>query len=138
MKPRRKFRTEIINVIYRYELIKAEISINEVFELNNEIDAEQLDQIEKIAKNYEYYKRTISSFFNKNINWDKVSPLIRAILINATHELLTISPRIVINEAIEITKIYFDTEANLYKMVNAILQNIYKHFVINEVISMSK
>ncbi|MBZ4204249.1 transcription antitermination factor NusB [Mycoplasma tauri] len=138
MKPRRKFRTEIINVIYRYELIKSEISINEVFELNNEIDAEQLDQIEKIAKNYEYYKRTISSFFNKNINWDKVSPLIRAILINATHELLTISPRIVINEAIEITKIYFDTEANLYKMVNAILQNIYKHFVINEVISMSK
>ncbi|MBZ4212391.1 transcription antitermination protein NusB [Mycoplasma sp. U97] len=138
MKPRRKFRTEIINVIYRYELIKAEISINEVFELNNEIDAEQLDQIEKIAKNYEYYKKTISSFFNKNINWDKVSPLIRAILINATHELLTISPRIVINEAIEITKIYFDTEANLYKMVNAILQNIYKHFVINEVISMSK
>ncbi len=48
--------------------------------------------------------------------------------------LFSITPKVVINEAVEITKYFYDTESNFYKLVNAIVQNIYKYFVINEAI----
>ncbi|WP_338822429.1 transcription antitermination factor NusB [Mycoplasmopsis felifaucium] len=132
---RRQFRINIINVIYRYELMNEDIDINKIFEQNKELSSEEIKQLEQIALNYKYYKNVIISFFKTNYEWSKVSPLIRAILINATHELFSIAPKVVINEAVEITKTYFEDENNLYKMVNAILQNIYKFLTLNELIS---
>ncbi|WP_029513830.1 transcription antitermination factor NusB [Mycoplasmopsis primatum] len=134
MKLRREFRTGIINIIYKYELLALTLNPSVIFENESDLNSDQFNQLELIAKNYDYYKKIIIKFLNNN-NWDKISPLIRAILINASHELMTIDPKIVINEAIEITKSFFDTEANLYKFVNAILENIYKYYVINEAIS---
>ncbi|WP_406616767.1 transcription antitermination factor NusB [Mycoplasmopsis adleri] len=131
---RRQFRVNIINIIYKYELLDKELNSEQVFLENKDLNNVEFKQLELIAKNYNYYKSLIIQFLKTNYPWTKVSPLIRAILINATHEFFTIEPKIVINEAIEITKSYFDTEANLYKMVNAILQNIYKYLVINEAI----
>ncbi|WP_027334720.1 transcription antitermination factor NusB [Mycoplasmopsis felifaucium] len=132
---RRQFRINIINVIYRYELMNEDIDINKIFEQNKKLSSEEIKQLEQITLNYKYYKSVIISFFKTNYEWTKVSPLIRAILINATHELFSIAPKVVINEAVEITKTYFEDENNLYKMVNAILQNIYKFLTLNELIS---
>lgn len=134
MLSRRQFRTGIINTIYRYELANEELNINEIFETDKDLNNEQFLQVEKISKNYSFYKKTILQFFKENFPWEKATPLVRAILLNGAHELLFIDPKIVINEAVEITKTYYGSEANLYKMVNAVLENIYKFFVASEAI----
>ncbi|WP_027120873.1 transcription antitermination factor NusB [Mycoplasmopsis lipofaciens] len=132
MLSRRKFRLGNIGVIYKYELFDKEININEVFQENQDLTNEQFLEIEKLKKNYSFYKKIISSFLNADWKWERISPLLRAILIYAVHELFLIEPRIVINEAVEITKYYFEDEKNYYKWINAILQNIYKYLVVQE------
>ncbi|UUD34899.1 transcription antitermination protein NusB [Mycoplasmopsis caviae] len=134
MQNRRQFRLGIINVLYRYELMEQKININELFESESNLSNEQFLHLEKISKNYEFYKKSISQFFKESWIWERVSPLIRAILINGAHELMSIEPKIIINESVEITKYYFDSEKNFFKMVNAILENVYKFFVLNEII----
>ncbi|WP_029905695.1 transcription antitermination protein NusB [Mycoplasmopsis opalescens] len=130
---RREYRLGIIRVLYAYELMDQPLNIQEIFENNPTLNEEQIKHIEQLSRGYENYKNVIKRFIHEKWSWERTSPLIRAILLNASYELLTIKiPRIVINEAIEITKYFFEDEKNYYKMVNAILQNIYKYFVINE------
>ncbi|VEU60692.1 transcription termination factor [Mycoplasmopsis bovigenitalium] len=132
MKSRRKNRIEIVNVLYSCELLN-QYNLKSIFELNDELTSEQFLQIEKIALNKEYLIRIISRFLDKK-TWEQESPLIRAILLNATFELLMIDPKIAINEAIEVTKDFFGEENNLHKHVNKVIDNVYKFFVINEAI----
>ncbi|EIN15415.1 Transcription termination factor NusB [Mycoplasmopsis agalactiae 14628] len=134
MKSRREYRLGIINVLYKYELLDSKLSAGQIFSDESDIDNEQFKQLELISLNYDYYQKTILKFLSQSTTWSKLPPLIRAILLNATHELMSISPKIVINEAVEITKSFYEQEANFYKLVNALLQNIYKYFVINEAI----
>lgn len=134
MQNRRQFRLGIINVLYRYELMDQKINVNELFDSESNLSNEQFSHLEKIAKNYDFYKKAVSQFLKEGWSWERISPLIRAILINGAHELMSIEPKIIINESVEITKYYFEDEKNFYKMVNAILENVYKFFVINEVI----
>ncbi|MCE6114634.1 transcription antitermination factor NusB [Mycoplasmopsis agalactiae] len=134
MKSRREYRLGVINVLYKYELLEAKLLPSQIFSDESGIDNEQFKQLELISLNYDYYQKTILKFLNQNTAWTKLPALIRAILLNATHELLSISPKIVINNAVEITKSFYEQEANFYKLVNALLQNIYKYFVINEAI----
>lgn len=132
MKSRRKNRIEIVNVLYSCELLN-QYDLKSIFELNDELTSEQFLQIEKIALNKEYLIRILSRFLDKK-TWEQESPLIRAILLNATFELLMIDPKIAINEAIEVTKDFFGEENNLHKHVNKVIDNVYKFFVINEAI----
>lgn len=132
MKSRRKNRIEIVNVLYSCELLN-QYNLKSIFELNDELTSEQFLQIEKIALNKEYLIRIISRFLDKK-TWEQESPLIRAILLNATFELLIIDPKIAINEAIEVTKDFFGEENNLHKHVNKVIDNVYKFFVVNEAI----
>ncbi|ADV34683.1 hypothetical protein MBIO_0840 [Mycoplasmopsis fermentans PG18] len=134
MQNRRQFRLGIINVLYRYELMDQKINVNELFDSESNLSNEQFSHLEKIAKNYDFYKKAVSQFLKEGWSWERISPLIRAILINGAHELMSIEPKIIINESVEITKYYFEDEKNFYKMVNAILEKVYKFFVINEVI----
>ncbi|MCE6061725.1 transcription antitermination protein NusB [Mycoplasmopsis agalactiae] len=134
MKSRREYRLGVINVLYKYELLEAKLLPSQMFSDESDIYNEQFKQLELISLNYDYYQKTILKFLSQNTAWTKLPALIRAILLNATHELLSISPKIVINEAVEITKSFYEQEANFYKLVNALLQNIYKYFVINEAI----
>lgn len=83
------------------------------------------------------------SLLDHDWKWERISPLVRAILLNGASEMFYIEPKIVINEAIEITKSFFVPEPiyndkekivnehNLkqYRFVNAILQNYYKLLV---------
>lgn len=134
MKSRRNYRLGIISVIYKYELLGEKLSSDQIFSEESDIDNEQFKQLELISLNYDYYQKTILKFLNQNTAWTKLPALVRAILINTTQELFSITPKVVINEAVEITKYFYDTESNFYKLVNAIVQNIYKYFVINEAI----
>ena len=133
MQSRRDFRIDIINVLYKYELLSKPLDMGQIFEAESGLNNEQFKQLELISKNYFFIKNNIEKFLREDYSWERISPLIRAILINATQEYFLIPPKVVVNEAIEITKIYFDDADNYYKVVNAILQNIYQDFVKNEV-----
>lgn len=133
MQSRRDFRIGIINVLYKYELLSKPLDMGQIFEAESGLNNGQFKRLELISKNYFFIKNNIEKFLRKDYSWERISPLIRAILINATQEFFLIPPKVVVNEAIEITKIYFDDADNYYKVVNAILQNIYQDFVKNEV-----
>ena len=133
MQSRRDFRIGIINVLYKYELLSKPLDMGQIFEAESGLNNEQFKQLELISKNYFFIKNNIEKFLREDYSWERISPLIRGILINATQEYFLIPPKVVVNEAIEITKIYFDDADNYYKVVNAILQNIYQDFVKNEV-----
>ncbi|ADE19556.1 transcription antitermination protein NusB [Mycoplasma crocodyli] len=131
-KSRRQNREEVIQVLYRFELFNEKIDAAIAFQEFSFLSNEQVKFIEKIDNNYDFLKSIIAKFLNQNWAWLRIPPLIKAILINASAELFTIPPRIVINEAVEITKDYFcmtPDDDKYYKFVNAILQNVYKAIV---------
>lgn len=128
----RRTRIEIINILYQNELFEKTINLDQLFLEEKELSNLAFKKIEKIANHYQFFVQTIKLFIHQNWKWQRISPLIRAILILGAYELMEIDqPKIVINEAIELTKMYFDDEIQ-FKMVNAILQNIYKYYLKNE------
>ncbi|VEU59006.1 transcription antitermination protein NusB [Mycoplasmopsis gallinacea] len=141
MKTRTQSRIEVINVIYQHELLERSLNIEQIFENHSELDQCQIQLLQKIANNYQFLKSTLIKLFNTNWQWERVSPLVRAILINAAAEMFSIQPKIVINEAVNITKLFLGNDkdepnskaAKLYKFVNAILENYYKLLVKLEV-----
>lgn len=141
MKTRTQSRIEVINVIYQHELLERSLNIEQIFENHPELDQYQIQLLQKIANNYQFLKSTLIKLFNTNWQWERVSPLVRAILINAAAEMFSIQPKIVINEAVNITKLFLGNDkdepnskaAKLYKFVNAILENYYKLLVKLEV-----
>ncbi|KKB26968.1 Transcription termination protein NusB [Mycoplasmopsis meleagridis] len=134
VKSQRDLRIEIINVIYAAELLNEQINLSDLFNADNDLSNKQFKILENIKSNYDFYKKIIESFLKETWQWNRISPLHRAIMLNATNEFMSqIPPRIVINEAIEITKIYFDDHT--YKMINAILESIYKYLINIEVLS---
>ncbi|QBF34449.1 transcription antitermination protein NusB [Mycoplasmopsis phocirhinis] len=129
-KPRRLNRIEIINVIYACELLE-DYNLARIKEVHDELNEEQFLQIEKIVQNKHNLTKIIDKFLTDK-NWKQESPLIRAILLNSVLEMFSINPKIVINEAIEVTKDFFGEESNLYKHVNKVIDNVYRFFVVNE------
>ncbi|QKT05419.1 transcription antitermination factor NusB [Mycoplasma sp. OR1901] len=135
-KTRRELRIEVISVLYKYELLGEKINLEEVkeeFNLNNE----QLKTLKRIENSYVFSKNIFNRLLNENWSWNRIDPLIRAILINAASEFKLIQPKIVFNEAIEITKMYYpleEGEQNRDKknLVNGILENFYKAILLIE------
>ncbi|WP_051616775.1 transcription antitermination protein NusB [Mycoplasmopsis sturni] len=142
-KGRRKSRLEVIQVLYKYELLNENIEISDVFENYEFLDRSQIQKIDTIAKNYKTLKGFLISLLDYDWKWTRISPVIRAILLNGASEMFYIEPKIVINEAIEITKSFFvpekiynekdqvinEHDLKQYRFVNAILQNYYKLLV---------
>ncbi|QSF13587.1 transcription antitermination protein NusB [Mycoplasma sp. Mirounga ES2805-ORL] len=127
MKNRRQNRKEIISIIYKYYLLEREFNLNQLFEEEDDLDNSQFNELKEIFININKYELIIKPFLKDGWTWDRISPLIKGILIYATYEFAITPPKIVVNEAIEITKEYFDVEGNEdYKMVNAILSNVFK------------
>ncbi|MGV2392961.1 UNVERIFIED_CONTAM: hypothetical protein O8I53_08330 [Campylobacter lari] len=65
-KSKRVYRTEIINVIYQYELLNKELKINDIFESHPELNNEQFHDLEKICKNYVYITNIIKNFLRED------------------------------------------------------------------------
>lgn len=128
-------RIEIISEIYTTQLLDEKLSYKQIAENNPELNSEQILKLSQIEKRLDFIQRIFLKLINNDWPWERMSPLIRAILINAANEFWYLEPKIVINEAVEITKMFFGTpeedgretiENRLYKYVNALLQNFYK------------
>ncbi|EIE41292.1 transcription anti-termination factor NusB [Mycoplasmopsis canis UFG1] len=134
-KPMRIQRIEVISEIYTTQLLDEKLSYKQIAENNPELNSEQILKLSQIEKRLDFIQRIFLKLINNDWPWERMSPLIRAILINAANEFWYLEPKIVINEAVEITKMFFGTpeedgretiENRLYKYVNALLQNFYK------------
>ncbi|AIA29302.1 antitermination protein NusB [Mycoplasmopsis californica HAZ160_1] len=130
MKSRRTNRIEIVNAIYACELLQ-NYDLKSIFENNDHLEMEQFKQIQKVVSNVDVFRKVIEKFLEIK-TWEQESPLVRAIILNATYELFSIPPKVAINEAVEITKDFFGEESNLYKHVNKVLDRVYKYSVANE------
>lgn len=116
-----KKRTEIINTIYKYELFDQKVDSKQIFEDDN-LDDNAIKIIEQIEAKYDSLKKIIIAALSANWEWERLQPLVRAILLYGTYELFLNNPKIVINEMINITKIYIP--GTVYKLVNKALDLI--------------
>lgn len=116
-----KKRTEIINTIYKYELFDQKVDSKQIFEDDN-LDDNAIKIIEQIEAKYDSLKRIIIAALSADWEWERLQPLVRAILLYGTYELFLNNPKIVINEMINITKIYIP--GTVYKLVNKVLDLI--------------
>ena len=116
-----KKRTEIINTIYKYELFDQKVDSKQIFEDNN-LDDNAIKIIEQIEAKYDSLKKIIIAALSADWEWERLQPLVRAILLYGTYELFLNNPKIVINEIINITKIYIP--GTVYKLVNKVLDLI--------------
>ena len=116
-----KKRTEIINTIYKYELFDQKVDSKQIFEDDN-IDDNAIKIIEQIEAKYDSLKKIIIAALSADWEWERLQPLVRAILLYGTYELFLNNPKIVINEMINITKIYIP--GTVYKLVNKVLDLI--------------
>ena len=116
-----KKRTEIINTIYKYELFDQKVDSKQIFEDDNLVD-NAIKIIEQIEAKYDSLKKIIIAALSADWEWERLQPLVRAILLYGTYELFLNNPKIVINEMINITKIYIP--GTVYKLVNKVLDLI--------------
>ena len=116
-----KKRTEIINTIYKYELFDQKVDSKEIFKDDN-LDDNAIKIIEQIEAKYDSLKKIIIAALSADWEWERLQPLVRAILLYGTYELFLNNPKIVINEMINITKIYIP--GTVYKLVNKVLDLI--------------
>ena len=132
---RSELRKKIMTILYQMNVYdknkisyNAEDVIKEVLEIDNEF-------VKDIVYGVITYKDELDSLANKYMNnWtiDRLGNTDIAILRMGIYELLyTNTPHIVsINEAVELAKNYSDDD--VVKMINAVLDKIYKHEVLNE------
>ena len=116
-----KKRTEIINTIYKYELFDQKVDSKEIFEDDN-LDDNAIKIIEQIEAKYDSLKKILIAALSADWEWERLQPLVRAILLYGTYELFLSNSKIVINEMINITKIYIP--GTVYKLVNKVLDLI--------------
>lgn len=120
---RRIHRMEIISLLYSYELFDNKINTNEIFK-NYDLTKEQIKILEAIEKKYEIFQKLIINFLGSNWSWNRILPLVRAILLLGSFELLVNDNKVVINEMVQMIKDYTLESDKEYKFVNAVLDKI--------------
>ena len=120
MESKVKKQEEIIQYLYKYELLNKEIDTIDAFE-NYDFNKLQLKQIEQIKKLYPKLKAMIVKNLN-NWKWERIAPLERSILLFGAFEMMFKSKALVINGMVMISKGFIDDEK--HKFINAILENI--------------
>ncbi|WAM03222.1 hypothetical protein ONA22_05725 [Mycoplasmopsis cynos] len=94
-KSMRTQRVEIINEIYRTELLEEHFDYQQIIIDNIELTSLQISRLNEIQQRYEFIKKIYGKLINKDWTWDRISPLIRAILINAANEFWSVgSPKL--------------------------------------------
>ena len=120
MESKVKKQEEIIQYLYKYELLNKEIDTIDAFE-NYDFNKSQLKQIEQIKKLYPKLKAMIVKNLN-NWKWERIAPLERSILLFGAFEMMFKSKALVINGMVMISKGFIDDEK--HKFINGILENI--------------
>lgn len=116
-------RVKIITYIYQFELFDEKVNVNEIFN-NNDLNNFEVQTLTIIQNKYVLFKNLIIKAFNSAWIWERLQPLIRAILLYGLYELFINEPKVVINEMVNITKIY--TIGDEYKLVNKVLDTLLK------------
>lgn len=114
-------RARFIEYIYKFELMDDVFSHSEAAE-NNIFSEQEIKMIQSLEKNYDKYRKLISSYLSANWNWSRISPLERAILVFGAFELGFAEKKIVINELVSYTKGF--VPGDNYKFINAVLDKI--------------
>lgn len=125
-------RVKIITYIYQYELFDEKVNVNEIFS-NNDLNNFEVQTLTIIQNKYVLFKNLIIKALNNAWIWERLQPLIRAILLYGLYELFINEPKVVINEMVNITKIY--TIGDEYKLVNKVLDTLLKT---NQILSETK
>ncbi|WP_233341718.1 transcription antitermination factor NusB [Mycoplasmopsis bovirhinis] len=137
-KTMRQKRIDVISEIYTCELLEQKLDYQKISLENLSLDILELRRLKELEQRYDFIVTVFKKIINTEWDWQRVSPLVKAILINAANEFWTIEPKIVINEAVEITKLFFNTpeedgieriENRIYKFVNGLLENFYKFLI---------
>ena len=116
-------RVKIIIYIYQFELFDEKVNVNEIFN-NNDLNNFEVQTLTIIQNKYVLFKNLIIKALNNAWIWERLQPLIRAILLYGLYELFINEPKVVINEMVNITKIY--TIGDEYKLVNKVLDTLLK------------
>lgn len=116
-------RVKIITYIYQFELFDEKVNVNEIFN-NNDLNNFEVQTLTIIQNKYVLFKNLIIKALNNAWIWERLQPLIRAILLYGVYELFINEPKVVINEMVNITKIY--TIGDEYKLVNKVLDTLLK------------
>ena len=116
-------RVKIITYIYQFELFDEKVNVNEIFN-NNDLNNFEVQTLTIIQNKYVLFKNLIIKALNNTWIWERLQPLIRAILLYGLYELFINEPKVVINEMVNITKIY--TIGDEYKLVNKVLDTLLK------------
>ena len=116
-------RVKIITYIYQFELFDEKVNVNEIFS-NNDLNNFEVQTLTLIQNKYVLFKNLIIKALNNAWIWERLQPLIRAILLYGLYELFINEPKVVINEMVNITKIY--TIGDEYKLVNKVLDTLLK------------
>ncbi|MDC8900907.1 transcription antitermination factor NusB [Metamycoplasma hyosynoviae] len=116
-------RVKIINFIYKYELLGEKINANELFE-EEELLKNEIVILSQIEGKYELFKKLIVSITKDEWEWERLQPLVRAILIYGIYEMFITEHKVVINEMINIAKIYIP--GSEYKLINKVLDIVSK------------
>ncbi|RMA78494.1 N utilization substance protein B [Metamycoplasma subdolum] len=114
-------RTKFIFWIYQSELLEESLNASKLFD-EVFLDQREYFAVKKIEKNYPIYKKLISSVLNPGWTYERVQPLLRAIMIYGIFEFSFNKKNVVINEMINITKIF--VPGIYYKFLNKILDLI--------------
>ena len=115
-----ELRVNVINAIYSFELFDKPVNESEVFE-NLSLSEKEASILNKIAKKYDKYRSLVNSYI-QNREWKRIAPLLRAILIFGSFELMVHDKALVINELVNITKVL--SPGDDYKLINAVLNKI--------------
>lgn len=116
-------RVKIITYIYQFELFDEKVNVNEIFS-NDDLNNFEVQTLTIIQNKYVLFKNLIIKALNDAWIWERLQPLIRAILLYGLYELFINEPKVVINEMVNITKIY--TIGDEYKLVNKVLDTLLK------------
>lgn len=116
-------RVKIITYIYQFELFDEKVNVNEIFS-NDDLNNFEVQTLTIIQNKYVLFKNLIIKALNNAWIWERLQPLIRAILLYGLYELFINEPKVVINEMVNITKIY--TIGDEYKLVNKVLDTLLK------------
>ena len=116
-------RVKIITYIYQFELFDEKVNVNKIFN-NNDLNNFEVQTLTIIQNKYVLFKNLIIKALNNAWIWERLQPLIRAILLYGLYELFINEPKVVINEMVNITKIY--TIGDEYKLVNKVLDTLLK------------
>lgn len=112
-------------LFYNYYLLKWDYNdLTLYFKHNKDFNSEEEKAIYKIIDSQENVELKIKDHLRKDWSWERINPIEKAILLNGVAEIILFKNKkaIVINESIELAKVYCEPKAK--NLIHAMLDKI--------------